>query len=119
MTILLCRQKLSKTFDEPETYCFPSTSKEFFKNIYFEVYDQTINGIRERFDQPDHQIYVNLQELILQAFNRLNFTEKLERVINFYNGEFENFNLELQVQLLYRIVVKFDENNKQRFRIQE
>lgn len=47
-----------KLFHEPETYCFPSTLKEFFKNFYFEVYDQMIV---ERFDQPGYEIYVKLQ----------------------------------------------------------
>ena len=37
------------------SYISPDSNK-FFKKIY----DQTINGIRERFDQPDNQIYVNL-----------------------------------------------------------
>ena len=32
-----------------------SNPNKFFKKIC----DQTINGIRERFDQPDNQIYVN------------------------------------------------------------
>ena len=56
-----------RQFHEPESFNFPSISKEFFKNIYFEVYDQSINGLRERFGQPDYQIHVNLQELILKA----------------------------------------------------
>ena len=64
--ILPRRRKLSEKFDERESYGFPSIPKYFFKNIYFEVYDQTIYGVRELFDQLDHQIYVNLQELKLQ-----------------------------------------------------
>ena len=54
--------------------------------------------MRKPFDLPDYQIYVNLQELILKAFNRQNFTEELERVINFYNCKFEKLNFEVQVQ---------------------
>ena len=42
------------------TYYFPSTPKEFFKNIYFVVYDQTRSSLRERFDQPNYEICVNL-----------------------------------------------------------
>ena len=41
--ILPRQRKLLKMFDEPH---FPSTPKEFFRNIYFEVYDQTVNGIK-------------------------------------------------------------------------
>ena len=51
--------------------------------------------MRKPFDLPDYQIYVNLQELILKAFNRQSFTEELERVINYYNCNFEKLNFEL------------------------
>ena len=84
--ILPRRRKLSEKFDERESYGFPSIPKYFFKNIYFEVYDRTIYGVRELFDQLDYQIYVNLQELKLQAFNREDSTGELERVINFNDG---------------------------------
>ena len=67
-----------KKFDEPETFYISSTPNKFFKNIYFEIYGQTINGIRERFDQADNQIYVNLQHLILKSFIREYVTEELE-----------------------------------------
>ena len=84
--ILPRRRKLSKKFDVRESYGFPSIPKYFFKNIYFEIYDQTIYGVRELFDQLDYQTYVNLQELNLQAFNREDSTGELERVINFNDG---------------------------------
>ena len=77
--ILQLRWEPSKKFDEPETFYISSTPNKFFKNIYFEIYGQTINGIRERFDQADNQIYVNLQHLILKSFIREYATEELER----------------------------------------
>ena len=57
--ILPQQRKLPEKFDEPDTYHFPSTPKDFFRNIYFEVYDQTVNDIKERFNQPDYRIYVD------------------------------------------------------------
>ena len=83
--ILPRRPKLLKKFDKPENYHFPSATKYFFKNTYFDVYDQTINCIRGRFDHLEYQIYVNLQESILKAFNRKDFTDELKRVINLKN----------------------------------
>ena len=107
--ILPRQRKLPKKFDKPDTYHFPSTPKEFFRNIYFEVYDQTVNGIKERFNQPDYRIYVNLQELILKAFNKEDFSKELEAVTDFYDSDFERFNLESQLQLLHQICLKFKE----------
>ena len=89
------------------------------RNIYFEVYDQTVNGIKERFNQPDYRIYVNLQELILKAFNKEEFSKELEAVTDFYDGDFERFNLESQLQLLHQIDLKFKEQNHKRFTIQD
>ena len=82
-----------KKFDEPDTYHFPSAPEELFRNIYFEVYDPTVNGIKERFNQPDYRIYVNLQELILKAFNKEDFSKRLEAVIDFHDSDFERFDL--------------------------
>ena len=79
------------------------------RNIYFEVYDQTVNGIKERFNQPNYCIYVNLQELILKAFNKKDFSKELEAVTDFYDSDFERFNLESQLQLLHQICLKFKE----------
>ena len=77
--ILPRQRKLLKKFDKPDTYHFPSTPKELFRNIYFKVYDQTLNGINERVNQPDYRIYVNLQELILKAFiQKEEFSKELE-----------------------------------------
>ena len=116
---ILPRQcKLPKKFDEPDTYHFPSTPKEFFRNIYFKVYDQTVNGIKEIFNQPDYCIYMNLQELILKAFNKEDFNKELEAVTDFYDSDFQRFNLESQLQLIHQIRLKFKEQNHKRFTVQ-
>ena len=43
----------------------------------------------------------------------------MEEVTDFYNGDFERFNLELQLQLLHQIGLKFKEQNHKRFTIQD
>ena len=95
--ILPRQRKFLKKFDEPDTYHFLSTPKEFFRNIYFKLYDQTVNGIKEKFNQPDYHIYVNLQELIVKASNKEDFSKELETVTDFYDSDFERFNLESQL----------------------
>ena len=117
--ILPRQRKLPKKSGEPDTYHFPSTPNKFFKDIYFEVYDQTVNGIKERFNRPDYRIYVNLQELILKAFNKEDFSKELEAVTDFYDSVFERFNLDSQLQLLHQIGLKFKDQNHKRFTIQD
>ena len=97
--------KLILALGSPKTQCsyhFLSTPKEFFRNSYFEVYDQTVNGIKERFNEPDYRIYINLQELILKTFNEEDFSKELDAVTDFYDSDFERFNLESQLQLLHQ-----------------
>ena len=43
----------------------------------------------------------------------------MEEVTDFYNGDFERFNLESQLQLLHQIGLKFKEQNHKRFAIQD
>ena len=62
-------------------------------------------------DQPDYEIYVNAI-INSKSFNWEDFTEQLKKEINFSDGNFEKRNLELWLQLLYQIGVKFGENNK-------
>ena len=47
----------------------------------------------------------------MQISSFVKSTEELERLINFYDGDLEKFNLKSQLQLLYQIGVKFFENN--------
>ena len=83
------------------------------------MYDQTVNGIKERFNEPDYRIYINLQELILKTFNEEDFSKELDAVTDFYDSDFERFNLESQLQLLHQIGLKFKEQNHKRFTIQD
>ena len=58
MWIILFRQrKLPKRFDESSSPIYHQTPKEMYRVICFEANDNVINGIKERFHQPDCEIY--------------------------------------------------------------
>ena len=44
---------------------FPSSSKEHYRAIFFEVLDLIINSIQSRFDQPSFKVFLNLQSLLI------------------------------------------------------
>ena len=46
---------------------FPSSSKEHYQAIFFEVLDLIINSIQSRFDQPSFNVFLNLESLLIQA----------------------------------------------------
>ena len=54
----LPRQRLlPKRLHESSLPHYYQTQKEKYRAIYFEAYDNVINGIKERFHQPDFEIY--------------------------------------------------------------
>ena len=50
-----------------DTSHFPDTPKSHYRCIYLDVLDNVIQCIKDRFNQPDFQKYMNLQELLLKA----------------------------------------------------
>ena len=41
-----------------------------YRVIYFECYDNVINGIKERFHEPDFEIYKHIQNIFINAVNQ-------------------------------------------------
>ena len=46
---------------------FPSSLKEHYRAILFEVLDLIINSIQSRFDKPSFKMFLNLESLLIQA----------------------------------------------------
>ena len=59
-----------------------------------------INGIEARFYQEDFKIYASLQEVLLRSFNGLDNADKLEKIAEMYEGDFDEFCLKTQLKLL-------------------
>ena len=45
--------------------------------IYFEAYDNVINDIKERFHQPDFEIYKHVQNILVHAVNQKSYDDSL------------------------------------------
>ena len=48
-----------------------------YRVIYFEAYDNLINGIKERFHQPDFEIYEHIQNIFIDAVNQKCYKDSL------------------------------------------
>ena len=68
--ILPRQRKLPKRFDESSSPHYHQTPKEMYRVIYFEAYDNVINGIKEHFHQPDFEIYKHIQDIFVNAVNQ-------------------------------------------------
>ncbi len=98
--VLPRKRKIPQRFEDGSTGHFFETPEDHYRKIFYEAYDNVINGIEVRFDQEDFKIYVNLQEVILRSFNGVENADTLEKTMEMYKGDFDEFCLETQLKLL-------------------
>ena len=79
---------------------FPSKPEAYYRCIYFEGLDLTVQAISDQFDQPGYHTYRYLQELIFKAIRREDFKSELEFVCNLYGSNLNAINLEMQLKML-------------------
>ena len=79
---------------------FPACPKDYYRRIYFEGLDLIIQSIAERFEQPGYLLYQHLQELLIKAIKKEDFTSELEFVCTFYGSDLNPANLEMQLKML-------------------
>ena len=63
------------------------STKEHYKQIYYEALDHIISCVEDRFDQPGYRIYKTLEMLIIKACNQEDFKEDLQTVCDFYQDD--------------------------------
>ena len=83
----------------------------YYRQIYFDALDYIINSIKDRFEQPDYQIYVNLENLLLKAAYEEDFEHECIQVVTFYKGDFNANRLRLHLQIFGNKCRKLDSKN--------
>lgn len=63
---------------------YPESTKKFYRQLYYEALDNTVNCLIQRFDQPGYKIYSNLEQLLIKAGKQQEFEEEFQVVIDFY-----------------------------------
>ena len=86
---------------------FPSTStynpanvEEIYRKIYFEALDYAISTITDRFDQPDWEIYRNMQQVFMNALSGKSYSKELDVVLNVFGDDLNKDELIAQLQNL-------------------
>lgn len=108
--VLPRQRKMPARYDEArDTYQYPDTKKEHYRCIYYESLDVLVNVIAERFDQPDYQIYLKMQELLIKGFrNNGNIDEEILGISELYFGDIDIDTLRAQLKLLPSIAQRYD-----------
>ena len=83
-----------------DTHSFPSTTKDYYRQIYFEALDLITTCISNRFDQPGYKMYCNIQEHLLKAARNEQYQAELDLVADFYGSDLNLYLLNTQLQVL-------------------
>ena len=84
--------------------------KDMYRSKYFEAYDFVMNAIRDRFDQPDYQMYACMQDILLTAAKGGDVSDYMTKVIGentftaLYEDDIDMESLRQQLRLLPSIL---------------
>ena len=95
------RRKTPKRFEcgDGEAY-HSSTVEEHYRRQYFEVLDLAVCSITTHFDQPGYTIYTKLENLLLKAAHRDDFSHEIEEVTSVYKDDIDVSELSTQLEIL-------------------
>ena len=82
----------TNTVVEPEI-----SPRVHYQKIRLEAIEKLIDFIKDRFDQPSYHIYVNLENLIVNAAQKKPYEENLKNVLKFYHSDFDPEKLKVQL----------------------
>ena len=77
-----------------------STPKVYYRQIFYEALDLITQAIESRFDQPGYRTYRCLEDLVLKAANKEDYSEELKAVTSVYGSDIDAPTLQTQLQVL-------------------
>ena len=83
-----------------DTHSFPSTTEDYYRQMYFEALNLITTSICNIFDQPRYKMYCNIQELLLKAAKNEQYQAELDLVDDFYGSDLNQYLLNTQLQVL-------------------
>ena len=92
-------QRIEECFTGNASPEFHSDIQSHYRQIYYEALDFVISAIQKRFEKPDYQIYVSLENLLLKAANKEDFSEEQKVVTEFYDTDFDAQSLKVHLKI--------------------
>ena len=78
---------------------YSKTEEAHYRRIYYECLDLVSTAITSRFNQPDYEIYVQCENLLLWSILGEDIEEPIRRVVKFFEGDFSIENLRRHLQV--------------------
>ena len=94
------RKKRPRRFDDGIAAAeYPSTCKDMYRQVYYEVLDLAVNSISDRFDQPGFIVDSNVERLLFKTCNGDEYQKELDAVCTFYKGDLQLNELAAQLEV--------------------
>jgi len=85
---------------------YPVEPKVHYRQVYFQAIDSAIAIINDHFSQADYDVYAKLEQVLLLAAKIGDYSSELKEVTEFYKDDFNNSELETQLEIFSQM--KFD-----------
>ena len=90
--------KLSDYFHKKTPQREVENVSDHFKQFYMDAIHAATEHIKERFEQPDYEMYSNLEQLVLKAARGQPFKDEYDTVTKFYGSDLDPFLLQTQLK---------------------
>ena len=84
------------------------TTEDYYRSIYFEALDYVVSSIKDRFDQPGFKVYKNLEELLVKAANKQDYSTEIQEVLALYGDDLDKSEFMTQLQVF---ITNFEVND--------
>ena len=99
--VLPRKRKHPCRFEQGEgSHTYDATPKDMYRRIYFEAFDLLIQCIKTRFNQPGYPAYCCLQNLLMKAVSKKDYSSELSEVLHIYGDDFNEQALQIQLHIL-------------------
>ena len=87
----------------------PEEAEDDYRRKYYAVLDTVVSCIKERFEQPDYEIYSSLELLLVKAAMVKSYDEEFVTVTIFYRDDINSDLLSVQLKTLPPVIRSSDE----------
>ncbi|XP_028412554.1 uncharacterized protein LOC114535447 [Dendronephthya gigantea] len=84
---------------------FPTTSQDYYKQIYFECINFMINAIEQRFGQPSFSVYEKMESFLLKVLYDQDYSTELQFLEVNYNDDLDIGALKSQLEV-FKLLMK-------------
>ena len=97
----------------------PVSIEDHYRQIYYEALDLVTSSIEDRFNQPGYAVYQNLEELLIKAANKEDYSSELAAAVSFYGDDLDESELITQLQILGFSGVREDGSGSNKITLKE